>query len=169
MTDKLTQTSASSALEKQLARVSPTLTPERDLWAGIDHAIEHQQPVAARRRGPWLAVAATVMVGVAVGWLTFTGPAPTPQMTLATLAKQMSEDFHAQRQTMLVSYGQQDYSALSQGMQTELAQLETGIAAVNRALEADPDNAELLELLGFLQQQVLDLLSRLYQPGWQTL
>ena len=158
-----------AVLQHQLENLPRELIPERDLWAGIDHAIEHQQGRSDGKRAPWLGAAAMVAVGVVVGWMSFRGPAPEAPMTLAALAQEMNRDFDAQRRTVLVSFGQQDYSGLSRPLQAELEQLDAGIQAVNQALAADPENAELLELLGFLQQQALDLLARSYQPGWQML
>lgn len=160
------------SFRRQVQQLPHQINPRRDLWAGIDHAIEHQQPMKTVHRGRWMAIAASVTVGLLVGWLSFTGPVsvnkPSPQ-SMALLARTLSTDFNAQRQQMLVSYGQTDYSALPQDIQAQLLVLDAGIAAIVAALETDPDNVEFLTLLDFMQQQVLSLLEGVNRPSWQII
>ena len=80
-----------------------------------------------------------------------------------------------QKQAMLVSYGQPDMTHLSVKMQNQLIALAQARKAIEKALANDENNADLLNLLRFTQQQELSLLQQLYpymnnkNGQWQTI
>lgn len=164
-----------NTLDQQLKTLSRSVTPERDLWTGIDHGIEHQQqspqtgidilPFQASR---WLSSAASIAMVVAVGWFITSKPADEPQ-SMATLATLLTDNYQQQRQGILVSFGVEDIESLPDATRTELETIEKGIVMVNQALESDPNNVELIELLDFLHQQSFELLARSQRPRLQTL
>ena len=57
----MTEQSFDSKLQEQIERLPREMQPQRDLWPGIDQAIEelvHRQP----SRTPWYALAASIAV-----------------------------------------------------------------------------------------------------------
>ena len=87
----------------------------------------------------------------------------------------MDENFQQQKQAMLVSFGNPDLAKLSVNMQNQLSQLAQARKAIESALANDENNADLLNLLRFTQQQELSLLQQLYPTmndksnQWQTI
>ena len=62
-----------------------------------------------------------------------------------------------------MSYGQPTVDKLPLAMQKELTQLADARASIRKALVTDENNADLLNLLDFTQQQELKLLQQLYR------
>ena len=85
------------------------------------------------------------------------------------LVSVMQQNFQQQKQSMLVNFGTPDISQLPVAMQTELTKLTSAQKTISEALADDPNNADLLNLLRWTQQQELDLLKQLYSPQWQTI
>jgi 3-dehydroquinate dehydratase len=75
----------------------------------------------------------------------------------------MQHNFQQQKQTLLVSYGKPSMEQLSPAMKKELKQLGDARASIRKALASDENNADLLNLLDFTQQQELKLLQQLYR------
>ena len=84
---------------------------------------------------------------------------PTP----GQLVNFMQQNFKLQKQTLLASYGQPTVDRLPVAMQKELTQLADARASIRKALLTDNNNADLLNLLDFTQQQELKLLQQLYR------
>jgi len=166
------------------------MEPQRDLWQGIEHAIQDKKQqntfVNKQRYFVPAAWAASLIAAVLVGWVTFS---PTPQITeplvvsnenvLPSNAKQLIEtmqvSFQQQKQALLVSYGQPDMSHLSANMQAQFEVLAQARKTIEKALLNDENNIDLLNLLRFTQQQELNLLQQLYpymndqNIQWQTI
>jgi O-acetyl-ADP-ribose deacetylase (regulator of RNase III) len=180
--------SSEKILLDKAAQLPHEISPERDLWQGIERAIHNKpqddySPTSAafktnvfkatvvniinlNAKAP-LAWAATVIVAVLLSWMTF-----SPQKTTNSqldIAASMQQHFEQQKQLMLVSLGQPDISKLSDDMQAQFTQLKSAKMAINQALENDPNNTSLLNLLRWTQQQELDLLKQLYTPKWQSI
>jgi hypothetical protein len=159
------------ALHKQLNALDKEITPERDLWQGIEFAIERteQQSQQSGYRQP-LAWAASVLLAVLVGW---GGWQLAPQKSVIapanTLVASLAVDFSSQRQAMLVSLGQPDLNALDPKIKAQFDEFTKARQALHKALADDPQNTDLLNLLSWLQQQELALLEQLYRPQWQTI
>ncbi|MCW8832660.1 MAG: hypothetical protein OQK09_14480 [Colwellia sp.] len=176
------------------------MTPERDLWAGIERAIQAkpQQSTSEfvvddskRKYFTPTAWAASVVAAVLVTWLSFspveeqvkpltaqTSEANQPSNKTVVndeLVAMIQNNFTEQRQAMLVSFGQPDLKQLPLKMQTQLTQLAQARLAIEKALQNDKNNVDLLNLLRFTQQQELNLLQQLLPltgsqaPKWQTI
>ncbi|AAZ25285.1 hypothetical protein CPS_4363 [Colwellia psychrerythraea 34H] len=166
-------------LAEQVATLPVEMTPERDLWSGIERAINHKrQEVAAENQGnlfmpsAWAASIALVML---VSWFTFS-PSINKEsepvlvktqekngVTQGQLVNFMQQNFKKQKQTLLASYGQPTVDKLPAAMQQELTQLSDARASIRKALLTDENNTDLLNLLDFTQQQELKLLQQLYR------
>jgi len=166
-------------LSGRVANLSSEMKPERDLWSGIEHAINQkiQQPVNNQTKSNVVPVAwaASFIAAVLISWLTF-----SPQMQQKSqqelsasitekpeateqLVTFMQQNFQQQKKAMLVSFGQPNLTQLPQAMQQELAQLAAARKSIRQALLKDNNNVDLLNLLDFTQQQELKLLTQLYR------
>ena len=167
-------------LAEQVTTLPNEMAPERDLWPGIERAINHKsQTITAGKQGNVFvpsAWAASIAVVILMSWFTFT-PSNTKHNVPAlvktqvessidqeTLADFMQKNFQQQKQTLLVSYGQPTTDQLPPAMQKELTQLADARASIRKALLTDENNADLLNLLDFTQQQELKLIQQLYRP-----
>ena len=167
------------ALVEQVAKLSNEMTPERDLWSGIERAINHksQETVAEKQGSSSMpsAWAASIALVVLMSWFTFSpaineGSAPLlvknqekNTVTQGQLVNFMQQNFKQQKQTLLASYGQPTVDKLPAAMQKELTQLSDARASIRKALLTDENNADLINLLDFTQQQELKLLQQLYR------
>lgn len=170
-------------LQQQLDKLPKEITPERDLWAGIEKATQGKKQVKEQQKvfvpSVW---AASLLAAVLVTWLTLTpnetehqlvqqdavvsGQVEQEQVELVTV---MQNNFLQQKQAMLVSFGQPDMSQLPAEMQVQLEQLAAARKSIRKALEADANNMDLLNLLDFTQQQELKLIQQLYRPQLQSI
>lgn len=158
-------------LQEKLQQLPGEITPERELWSGIERAIQGKaqaqvQPKILQTKLP-MAWAATVIAAVLLTWLSIGPQQITPSEP--SLAAMMQQDFKQQKQTMLTSFGHPDQRQLSAEMQAQLQQLSAAQTTIKNALTNDPNNTDLLNLLRWTQQQELDLLEQLYRPQWQSI
>jgi hypothetical protein len=180
--DKIISNKAVSdkVLAEQITKLPHGMTPERDLWPGIERAINHRrQKITTEKQGNVFvpsAWAASIVMVILMSWFTFS-PSTTEKsvhelvkthekyrITQGQLVDFMQKNFKQQKQTLLVSYGQPTIDKLSTAMQKELIQLADARATIRKALLTDENNADLLNLLDFTQQQELRLLEQLYRP-----
>ncbi|WP_236701229.1 hypothetical protein [Thalassomonas viridans] len=169
------------ALQAKIDKLPEEMSPERDLWPGIERALvqlpqqQPQQTFSAHKSGHSathkmkmpLAWAASVVAAVLLTWMNL-APEQGQQGQLNLVAA-MQQDFELQKKTMLISFGQPEISKLPLDMQDQLNQLAAARASINKALAEDPNNTDLLSLLRWTQQQELDLLEQLYSPQWQSI
>lgn len=156
------------SLQQQVDELSNEISPERDLWPGIEKALVKQSRNSDSKSFYPVAWVATVVVAVMVSWLSFS-PQTTTEVTPIDIAKVMQQDFNEQKQVMLVNLGQPDLGQLSPEMQKQFDELKKAQQAISKALENDPTSVELLNLLRWTQKQELDLLKQIYSPKWQTI
>ena len=179
------------ALAYQVDKLPKEMQPQRDLWSGIERAIQdksqHDTMVNEKRNTVPMAWAASLIAAVLVTWISFS-PATSKLSTPLTasneetlkpnsglLVSSMQASFQQQKQAMLVSYGQPDMTNLPAKMQTQLIELAQARKTIEKALVNDENNADLLNLLRFTQQQELNLLQQLYpymnnkNIQWQTI
>ena len=179
------------ALAAQVIQLSKELQPQRDLWPGIERAIQgkNQQEVSIHKKSAVIpmAWAASIIAAVLVAWISF---APTPstlsiplmaeneqgvEFNTDQLVRSMQVSFQQQKQAMLVSYGTPDMTNLPTEMQNQLVELAQARQSIEKALVNDVNNVDLLNLLRFTQQQELKLLQQLYpymsneNVQWQTI
>lgn len=156
------------SLQQKVDELSKEMSPERDLWPGIEKAMAKQSRSNVKRPFYPVAWAATVVVAVLVSWLSFS-PQPGTSTSNVDIAQVMQQDFNEQKQLMLVNLGQPDLKQLSPDMQKQFDELKKAQQAISKALENDPTSVELLNLLRWTQKQELDLLKQIYSPKWQTI
>lgn len=166
-------------LAEQVLLLPNEMTPERDLWPGIERAINHQsqETVQSEKNNVFVpsAWAASVLVVMLASWFTFSpsnNGFKSPEIVQNqqeenkaqdSLVSFMQDNFQQQKQTLLVSYGQPTMDKLPPAMQQELKQLADARASIRKALLTDENNVDLLNLLDFTQQQELKLLQQLYR------
>ena len=158
-------------LQQDIAQLPSELTPERDLWPGIERALQVKsgERVSNRNRkvvAP-VAWAASIVAAVLLTWVNVTPQGDTTDSP--SLLNVMQTDFQQQRQLLLVSFGQPDISKLSPEMQAELAKLASARQTIEKALLEDPENGDLLNLLRWTQQQELEFIEQLFRPQWQSI
>lgn len=168
-------------LDEQTTQLPNEIQPQRDLWSGIERAIHNKEQAKSKKNNSYMptAWAASLIAAVLITWLAFTPELETvgelltksndQQIVPGQLVSLMQKSFKQQKQAMLVSFGQPNISNLPQEMQTQLQQLAFARHAIEKALLADEDNTDLLNLLRFTQQQELNLLQQLYSPQWQSI
>lgn len=163
-------------LQNKIDNLSTEIAPQRDLWQGIEHAIEStvQQSSAslstsAHNKPLFMPVAwaASVVAAVLLSWVILVPQDETLILPDSIIA--MNQQFQQQKQTMLVSFGQPNLAQLPLEMQEQLSQLDSAKKSLHEALIEDPNNADLLNMLGWLHQQELSLLEQLYSPKWQSI
>lgn len=159
------QQQADQQLNDLIAKLPKEMSPERDLWQGIEKAIQHKSAPANRRMPAAFSWAASVVVAILLTWQVTKESSPVAP----SLAMQMQQEFSQQKQTLLVSYGQPDLSQLSVEIQQQFQQLNSAQQTIQQALADDPGNVDLLNLLRWTQQQELELIEQLYQPKWQAI
>lgn len=169
-------------LQKTVAELPDEMTPQRDLWAGIERAIQTKQQdkpsFDAPKKKAFIptAWAASVVAAVLVTWVSFSPQLADKSVNIAqqdnsplNIVTAMQENFKQTKQTMLVSFGQPEVSELPKEIQEELIKLSSAQTTIEKALIEDPSNNDLLNLLRWTQKQELDLLTQLYSPKWQSI
>ncbi|WP_411357969.1 hypothetical protein [Pseudidiomarina salilacus] len=135
----------------------------RDLWPGIEHHLQRRVVDKPQRRS-WLALtwATAACLVLAVGGVTFYGmqspqlAQQAPQVALLTMLNQQHEQ---QRQQLVTHYQTVGMQQTSSYVDAELQQLRTSIQTVSAQLVAEPDNQALWQLLQWLYDKELELLS----------
>ena len=168
-------------LNAQLQRLPREMTPSRDLWSGIEKAINQPQSnnktssfaqFFSQTKTP-LAWAASVLVAVLISTQlnqhSTKSVALTTQNTPFNAVKFMQTNFQQQKQSLLISYQQSSTKNLPIATQKELQILEKAQQSIYSALKNDANNQALLNLLQYTQQQELKLLEQVYRPHWQSI
>lgn len=150
-------------LIKDAARLEKSVSPGRDLWPGIEAAIGDAAEPAPRTR-PWLAQAAAVLLLVGASslityTLTVREPAVSPVATNAGLElapASFGGDYQLGADYQLARAGLENrldsvLERLSPEQRAEVEEnleiIQGAIAEINAALEEEPDNVLLQELL----------------------
>lgn len=163
-------------LQAKIDELPKELAPERELWTGIEKAInqtsandvESNQKQGAKVFMP-TAWAASLVAAVLVTWLSLSPSGGIDANPEPSLVAAITQDFSQQKQLLLTSFGQPDTAQLPESMKAELDKLANARASIVAALEDDENNTDLLNLLQWTQQQELELIKRLYTPQWQTI
>ena len=177
-------------LASHVDKLPQEMQPQRDLWQGIERAIQHKsqqrEEIKENSKVVPMAWAASLIAAVLVAWVSFSPSSQVSaplvannnealQQAAGQLVSAMQANFKQQKQAMLVSYGKPDMTNLPAKMQTQLTELAQARKTIERALANDENNVDLLNLLRFTQQQELNLLQQLYpfmnneNSQWQTI
>ncbi|WP_033076045.1 hypothetical protein [Thalassotalea sp. ND16A] len=165
---------AEQNLQAQIDGLSHDIKPERDLWAGIEHAIEHnsQQHVANEIKPKRVNIApfawaASIVVAVLFTWNINSNK--DMQIAQVSAVEVLQQQYSQEKNSMLVSFGEPDLSQLPADIQKQFNELQSARTSLEAALADDPNNKDLLNLLKWTQKQELNLLEQLFSPKWQTI
>lgn len=166
------QTNTSNTqLQDALAKLPREKQPERDLWTGIELALEQSEQVyetSSSKRPVWIASAASFALVAMLGWIGFQQfPSNTLPEQSAALVQSLSEQHQYQKDTLLVKYEGQ--VAISDDWQQQLQELDDAADAIKTALDQDPANPALIRMLHHTYQQQLALIERVHAPKWQQI
>lgn len=154
-------------LENTIRSIPKEIRPPRDLWPGIQHALDNleNREHSVKQDNPFVRIlaAAAVLLIVAGLWL-FIRPTGNGNETDAAA---MSRLFEQQKQIMLTDYRQ--IPALTGNWTQQLEELESAARAIQDALKNDPDNGVLLGMLRQVYMQQLDLIRTVHQPDYQSI
>lgn len=153
---------------RELEHLPQQLAPTKELWQGIEKAInlpqgQHAAPVPAKTQYSLWALAASVFIMVGIS-LWFNPRLISPQAL--PIAQQMQQSFEQQQQLLLVQYQQQALVIPAQ-IEQQLVVLQQAQQQLLQALAKQPNDANLLALLNFTQQQVIQLLTQVPQASYQ--
>ncbi|WP_417659507.1 hypothetical protein [Pseudidiomarina sp.] len=163
--------SSSSKLDELISDVADKhaeITPNKDLWRGIEASISRSQVKVSIGRNRWLgwlsATAATVLVmtGVMLSAM-HQSNTPIPNHQGIDLLTMLTEQHQQQRQVLLTSFNDAGYQQSVNELENELQQLRDAATQITAQLRLEPDNAELWQFLQWIHQQELDLLRTMYQ------
>ena len=175
----LSNNARETKLQQLIDDAPKTLTPERDLWQGIEKRMD--KPLAsqtARRQAPRLqgaqwAIAATIVLAVFFGFYTqapvktslpeqIASQAADDEQVLQALLSQIAQTHQAQvtslAQTPTVVAWQT--SRFSTPLEQGLAELRRAGEQIYQALQANPTDKQLWQLWLWVQQRELDLLQQ---------
>ncbi len=159
---KMNKSDFEQFLTQSLNDTKHELTPEKDLWPGVERALAKSEAAKPVKNG-WNKLAAIAACTVAA-LLTAQLFIKTPQ-TNSVVA--MSDFFAKQKQSLLVQY--EGSPAVTDNWQQQLSELEEAESAIKQALENEPNNSALLSMLAQVYQQQLDLINKVHAPKWQTI
>ncbi len=157
-------------LEQQLNALPRERQPDKDLWQGIDLAIQARTDAPQAKRQPvWLASAAVLMVAVIIGFMMkpFSTAPDTDPLTGQSLVNALSQQHEKEKSALLVSL--EDTPAVTGNWQEQLTELEEAAEAIKAALQEDPNNTALLRMLQSVYQQQFLLIERVHAPKWQQI
>jgi hypothetical protein len=178
-------------LQQQIDALPRQMKPSRDLWAGIDNAIERQQGNHHGKTGfsfqKLSAVAASFAVLGFTAWLTLNASIPIgvgedplgAEVTSAQVSgaqvpgenleyvTQLTESFEIQKQDLLVKY--EGHKPNADNWRSQLKELDSAAIAIKKVLDQDPSNAQLIKMLQQTYQQQLDLIKAVNKSPWQAI
>ena len=153
-----------SRLDAAVAELPLHIAPDRELWQGIDRAIEHQQHNQISRPQKRLAPLALVACIALLAGLMWRWQQVVPQVSPESL---LSQTMQTQKQQLISYYA--NTPVTQKDWQQKLDNLESAADAVRAALKNDQENPELLSLLQYIYQQQLDLINQAHNPAWKQI
>ena len=137
--------------------------PERDLWQGIELAIQVADDSKNNGIRPLYALAASIVLAITVGFFSFYSG---QQVQTQQIAEQMTEDYAQHREALLAKY--KDVPAAA-NYATQMKDLEDAAEAIKKALEDDQTNPVLLQMLKRVYEQQISLIESVHAPDWQQI
>jgi hypothetical protein len=160
---KMSKTNFDDYLNESLTQLNKNITPDKELWDGIERAIMTNKQASTVNSVVWpklTAIAACCVAALVSTMVFFTSPE-------TNTAVAMSDFFTKQKQSLLVQY--QSQAALTDNWQVQLKELEDAEQAIKQTLENEPQNKALLSMLAQVYQQQLDLINKVHAPRWQQI
>jgi hypothetical protein len=165
------------ALEKQFEQMALDKQPERDLWKGIEQALEldakqrlsseesqQESKQLFRSPKPMFAMAASFLVLVVVGWMSFESG---KSLQGESLVAAMSEQHNLQKQSLLIRF--KDQPATTDNWQQQIEELDEAAQAIKKALAQEPNNPALLKMLKNVYEQQMAIIERVHEPRWNRI
>lgn len=160
---------------KRMKELKLEMQPERDLWKGIEQALEHNPKTQsathtlAKKRyfsntKPILAMAASLMMIAVIGWMSFESGKSVQGETLASI---MSEQHNNQKQSLLIRF--KDQPATTDNWQQQIEELDEAAEAIKKALAEEPNNSALLKMLKNVYEQQMAIIERVHEPRWNRI
>lgn len=154
--------SPKTSLQQMIDALPREVTPARNLWPGIDQAINSDAHASHFSRRWALAACITLMVGLSL-YFGLRQPVPAlPDLALEDYISGLQNEHQRSKQAILVEFQQQQ--ALYPQWQDQLHELEQAENVVYDALRRDPDNRELLNILRDVQAKQLKLIDAVFAP-----
>jgi hypothetical protein len=154
-----------STLAEELQKLEKEFQPARDLWPGIDHAINNNTVTISKP----LAIAASLLLALSLtlsGGLYFNRPASDTQGAEGLIALLQTEH-EKNKQSLLVEY--QNQTALAPDWEDQMQQLEQAEQAIYEAFNEDTENIELLKILRLVHTKQIQLIESVYAPLFTTI
>ncbi|MFQ3250429.1 MAG: hypothetical protein ACI9O6_002267 [Glaciecola sp.] len=177
MMNKSNDNRLDEALEKRIEQMALDKQPERDLWKGIEQAIELDAKKSAsaekshtegkhlfRSPKPMFAMAASFLVLVVVGWMSFESG---KNLQGENLVAAMSEQHNLQKQSLLIRF--KDQPASTDNWQQQIEELDEAAQAIKKALAQEPNNPALLKMLKNVYEQQMAIIERVHEPRWERI
>lgn len=141
------------------------ITPARDLWPGIDHAI-NTDTIAVPKL---VAIAASVLLAVslAISGNLYFGSTQTNERGVEEFIALLQGEHEKNKQSLLVEY--QNQVALAPDWEDQMQQLEQAEQAIYEALKEDTENIELLKILRQVQTKQIELIESVYAPLFMSI
>jgi hypothetical protein len=149
-------------LQELIDALPREVSPARDLWPGIDHAINLPLRHAASYRPYALAASVLLVLGLS---LYYGARQPIPVLVDPAIDEYISglqSEHQRSKQAVLVEFQQQQ--PLYSRWEEQLHQLEQAENVVYDALRRDPGNRELLNILRDVQAKQLKLIDAVFAP-----
>ena len=153
-------------LDEATSQLPHEITPNKDLWSGVEKALTHPQKTQGNVKNHWQRVTA-VAACMCLGLLSYQVLFKQVESQYDAGLQAMTQVFQQEKQALLVKYNNQ--KALADNWQMQLVELEEAEQAIRTALKNDPENVALLKMLSQVYQQQLDLINKVHQPSWQKI
>jgi len=155
-----------SKLESQLKQIKEQgIDPKKDFWSGIENRLNRRQPKQKVVLPFWYGVvaASVVIVTFMTGWQLSAPWTPDKPVTgYYLLAEKMNAEQRVQLHSMRVGYETAGYRQMNGGTDEQLTQLALARQEITESLRVTPGEPNLLELLRWVNEQELKLLSQSY-------
>ena len=166
------KTDIEQRINEGIKHINPEKQPERDLWRGIEQAIQNSDKGIRFTGGnrqytgmkPMLAMAASVMLVAIISWTSFESG---KSIQGDALVAAMSEQHNSQKQSLLISF--KDQPAATNNWQQQIDELDEAAAAIKKALEEEPNNSALLRMLKNVYEQQMAIIERVHEPSWSRI
>ncbi|MES2626211.1 MAG: hypothetical protein V4628_13085 [Pseudomonadota bacterium] len=153
-------------LQDAIAKMQRDLSPERDLWPGITHAIN------TPARNEWhrtaaLAASIVLVFGMSLYFSTRQSADSLQNSRIEEYIGVLQYEHQQTKQALLVQYENQP--ALYQEWEVQMKDLEQAEQVIFQALRDDPENLELLKILRQVQAKQIELLDAAFAPRLNTI
>jgi len=160
----MTEQDYEQLLDKSVDQLPREIQPPRDLWTGIDKAIDLRRSNKRSRARQYSQAAVFAVLILGGVWLfsPFLShhDSASQEVTLSTLVEDIDTGFKAQKASILEVYEGQP--ALTSTWQEQLRELEVARAGILEALKENPNNFYMIQMLIEVQHQQLDLIENVH-------